>query len=93
MVECEISYCIFKPDWYGMEDFEKSKYISVTDWNKHYVMAEDIQEIDVKGRLILNLPANELQQEDVSEEDLSDLINAACYTAEIEAAGENWPLY
>lgn len=89
VVECAISYCINKPDWYAMEDFEKPQYISVTDWNRHYVLAEETREIDVKGRLILSLPVNELQQEDVYEEDLSDLINAAGYTVEIEEAGED----
>ena len=71
-----------------MKDFEKPQYISVTDWNKHYVLAEETREIDVKGQLILSLPANKLQQEDVSEEDLSDLINTAGYAVEIESAGE-----
>ena len=86
--ECEISYYINKPDWYAMKDFENPKHISVTDWTKHSFLAEETREIDVKGQLILSLPANKLQQEDVSEEDLSDLINTAGYTVEIESAGE-----
>ena len=89
VVECAISYCIYKPDWYAIKDLENPPHISATDWNKHYVLAEETREIDVKGRLILSLAANELQQEDVSEEDLSDLINAAGYRVEIEAAGED----
>ena len=87
VAECAISYFIYKPDWYGM-DYEESKHISTTDWNKHYVLAEDYREIDVRGGLILDLPTNELQQDDLSKEDLSDLICNADYTVEVEDAGE-----
>lgn len=44
-----------------------------------------------KGRLILDLPTNELQQDDLSEKDLSDLIYNADYTVEIEDAGGHDP--
>ena len=85
LVECIIGYFIDKSDWYIMNE-EKSKGISVTDWNKHYFAAEETRDLDVEGRVILELPTDELQQEDLSEKDISALVNGADCRVEIEEA-------
>ena len=85
VVECELNYYIFKADWCVMDDVAISR-ISVSDWNKHYFLAEETRDVDVEGRLIVQLRLDELQRDDLTDDDLSTLINDANCTVEVEDA-------
>ena len=85
VVECEINYYIFKPDWCVMDDVAIQR-ISVSDWNKHYFSAEETRDVDIEGRLILQLPTDELRRDDLTDDDLSALISDANCTMEVEDA-------
>ena len=83
IVECEVYYFIFKGDWYSMGD-EASEAIGVSDWNEHYFEAEETRDLGVEGRLVLELPVEELRRDDLSDEDFRVLINDSDSVVEIE---------
>ena len=85
VVECELNYYIFKADWCVMDDVAISR-ISVSDWNKHYFLAEETRDVDVEGRLILQLPIDELRRDGLTDDDLSALVNDANCAVEVEDA-------
>ena len=85
VVECGLNYYVFKADWCVMDDVDIHR-ISVSDWNKHYFLAEETRDVDVGCRLIMQLPIGELQRDDLTDEDLSALINDANCTVEVEDA-------
>ena len=48
VVECELSYYIYKADYYTIND-DKYKRISIHDWNDHYFSAEETYQLNVEG--------------------------------------------
>ncbi len=84
-IECELSYFIFKVDYYGIPD-ERAENISVSDWSDHYFAASETYDLNVEGRLIIEFPLDELQRDNLEDEDLSALINDSDASVEIEEA-------
>lgn len=83
IVECQVYYFIYKGDWYSMSD-EAAEDIGISDLNEHYFEAEDTRDLSVDGRLVLGMPVEELQRDDLSDEDLTVLITDCDTTVEIE---------
>ncbi|MFA7255713.1 MAG: PIN domain-containing protein [Candidatus Omnitrophota bacterium] len=55
-------YYIFKSDYYCMDE-EKTKHISITDWNDHYFAAEEDFFVHVSGFLTFEIDIKKLRDE------------------------------
>jgi hypothetical protein len=81
-VECMLSYAIFKADYVTMSE-QKTKHISIGELNDHYFDAEEDYTVDVSGILSLTLDIERLQDDDLTDNDIDDLINDADDEVEI----------
>ena len=83
--QCEINYEISKSDWYLM-NHEVDRRIDLSDWKRDYLSVEEVCDLEVEGLLILQIPTEELQKNDLPDEHLSVLINNATCTVEVDDA-------
>jgi len=67
-VECLLTYCIFKSDYYALDD-EKAENISIDDWNDHYYEAEEYYLLKVEGLVSVNI----LEDEDIAIDSLTNI--------------------
>jgi hypothetical protein len=81
-VECTLNYAIFIADYYTLSDDEQTR-ISISERNEHYFDAEEEYVVEAKGTLSIKLDAEQLEQEDLADEDLTDVISDADYAIEI----------
>jgi len=68
-VECELSYYIFKANYYTIDD-EKVAKISISDWNKHYFRAEEFYPLNVEGLISVKCDSKLLELSLISNEHL-----------------------
>ena len=90
-VECTLNYAIFKSDYYMLDD-DKSEGISIDERNDHYYDADEDYTVNVTGRVLISFNSQDLETEDdLSDEDLIDVIEASSLDVEvssIEIAGD-----
>jgi hypothetical protein len=79
-VECELNYAIYKADYYSLTDIED---ISIDERNDHYFDANQNYNISIEGLIAFTIDPTELEMEDLSDEDLEDLINDADTSTDI----------
>jgi hypothetical protein len=84
-IDCTLNYAIFIADYYTLSD-ERRKPISIDERNEHYFDAEEDYTVDVRGTLLITLDSSPLEEEDLRDEDLSDLIDHADYGVEVVEA-------
>lgn len=89
-VECELNFTIYKGDYYTISDEET---ISVSDWSDHYFNATKSYTISIEGHLTLTIDTTDLEDEDISDDELQDVITGADTTAEITAFSVYIPEY
>ena len=75
-VECELSYYIFKADYYTIDD-EKVAKISISDWNEHYFRAEESYPLNVEGLISLKCDSRLLELSLISNEHLLAFLEKA----------------
>ena len=68
-VECELSYYIFKADYYTIDD-EKIDKVSISDWNEHYFRAEESYPLNVEGLISVKCDSRLLELSFISNEHL-----------------------
>ena len=68
-VECELSYYIFKADYYTIDD-EKIDKVSISDWNEHYFRAEESYPLNVEGLISVKCDSRLLELSLISNEHL-----------------------
>ncbi len=78
-VECLLNYRIYKSDYYALSE---EKHVSVDEWNNHYFDAEEYYQIIVQGELAIIIDLDHLKQDDLSDQDLEDIIKSADMTIE-----------
>ena len=83
LVECQINYAIFISDYYSLSD-EESARISISDLNDHYYDAEETFTVQVTGTLSLTLNEDDLEDEDMEEDALTDAIKHAHHSLEVD---------
>ncbi len=84
LVECSLNYAIFKSDYHVLDD-SKADRISIGERNDHYYDADEDYTLRVEGTLSLKLDGDKLEQEDLTDEDLEDLIAEAEYDVDMKA--------
>src|SRR5271163_391520 len=83
LVECQINYAIFISDYYSLSD-EESARISISDLNDHYYDAEETFTVQVTGTLSLTLNEDDLEDQDMEEDALTDAIKHAHHSLEVD---------
>ena len=81
-VECGLHYAIYKGDYYTMPD-EDAEDITIEELNDHYFGAKQNYTIEVKGDVSVPLDLRDLEDQNVSDDDLSDFIHDADHSVEI----------
>ena len=71
--KCLLNYAIFKADLY-VQDYKKANKISVSDLNDHYFDAEEYYDLLVKGVVAIDLGSEDIELEDLSEEQLNEMV-------------------
>jgi hypothetical protein len=81
-VESTLSYAIYKGEYYVMTE-ERTERISTDECNEHYFDAEEDYTIEVTGALTITLNREQLERDDLTDDEIADLINDADYNVEI----------
>src|SRR5262249_20887688 len=79
-VECELNYAIYKADYYSLTDIED---ISIDERNDHYFDANQNYNISIEGLTAFTTDQTKREKEDLSNEDLEDLMNDADTSTDI----------
>lgn len=74
--ECLLDYAIFKADFYALPE-DKADSIGTTDLNNHYYSAQENYQIRVRGLLSIEVDAEILKGSDLTEDDLSGILEDA----------------
>lgn len=92
LVECLVNYAIFKSDFYILPD-DKAEQISVDELNDHYYDAVEDYTLSVMGFVAVDIGPVVLESEDVSDEQLLELVEemeiSLDSVEEIEVPSEN----
>lgn len=57
---CDVSFFIFKGDYYGMEDFSQI-FVVDSEWNEHYVLAQTIMELAISVEVIYDIDKKQIK--------------------------------
>jgi hypothetical protein len=83
IIECTLNYAIFKSDFYCLDE-DKAAKISTDERNDHYFDADEDYSIKVTGTLQIKLDANQLRNDEVTDEEILELIEDAEYNLEVD---------
>jgi len=72
-VECELSYLIYKPDFYTLDD-EKINGISTSEWDDHYFDARENYNLNVEGIISVNIDSDLLESSLLSDRELLEFL-------------------
>ncbi len=81
-VDCNLHYAIFKSDYYCLDE-DNMERIGISDLNRHYYDAEENCTINIKGYITILIDPDELQEGNLSGEELQMLIKTADTSTEI----------
>lgn len=81
-VDCELSYAIFKSDYYCLDE-EEMEGTSISDLNRHYYEASKTFTIRIAGHIALMIDPADLEEVDLTDEDLQATIKNADTDTEI----------
>ena len=74
-INCEINFSIFKSDYMIMNDKE-SEGIFISELNEHFFEADKEFTLNISGNLSLETSTNALEQEDPSEQNLTETVES-----------------
>jgi hypothetical protein len=77
----EASYLISKADYAVLND-QRSRSVSISDWNKHYFMAEEILTATIRAMVSVELPDIDLASQLLTKASLSTELDSAFYFIE-----------
>jgi rRNA-processing protein FCF1 len=81
--ECLLNYAINQSDYYTMNEGESAK-VSISELNDHYFDAEQDFPIRVKGKLSVEIKVEQLENPEVSDDDLETAIVEGEHKVEVE---------
>ena len=81
-VECSLNYAIFKADYYALPE-DKMDRISIGERNEHYFDADEDYTIEIKGVLSIKFEGRRLEDDNLTDEDVEDIILQAEYDVEV----------
>lgn len=79
-VDCELNYAIYKGDYYSLDDTEG---IFISERNRHYYDADQEYTISIQGYLTVMIDPTDLEKDNMSNEELQELIRTADTSTEI----------
>jgi len=89
-VECELNYAIYKGDYYSLPDTED---INIGERNEHYFDADQDYTINIEGYITVMIDPSELESDELSDQDLRDLINDADTSTELTSVDVSVPYW
>ena len=79
-MDCELNYAIYKGDYYSLDDTEG---IFISERNRHYYDADQEYTISIQGYLTVMIDPTDLEKDNMSNEELQELIRTADTSTEI----------
>jgi hypothetical protein len=76
-VDCQITYFIYKADYYAMDDDENSISIVDDDWNDHYFHAEQYYLLNVEGIVSVHPTFENINHPNISEDEAYEILENA----------------
>jgi hypothetical protein len=70
-VDCELNFRIYRGDYYAMGDDDD---ISVSEWSDHYLDANKTYTLNIEGYVNLAIDTELLKRDDLTDDDLRDII-------------------
>lgn len=83
ITECTLNYAIYKSDYYVLDEDEQAK-ISISERNDHYFDADQDFPIKATGTLQIKIDTNKLRNEEITDEELLELLDDAEYTVTVD---------
>jgi hypothetical protein len=73
-VDCELNFRIYRGDYYAMGDDDD---ISVSEWSDHYLDANKTYTLSIEGYVNLTIDTELLKEDELTDDDLSDIIRGS----------------
>ncbi len=73
-VDCELNFRIYRGDYYAMGDDDD---ISVSEWSDHYLDANKTYTLSIEGYVNLTIDIELLKEDDLTDDDLRDIIRGS----------------
>jgi hypothetical protein len=88
-VDCELNFRIHRGDYYALGDDD----ISVSDWSEHYLDANKTYALSIEGYVNLTIDTELLKDDDLTDDDLRDIISASDSSVDITSRKLDIPEY
>jgi rRNA-processing protein FCF1 len=73
-LEAQLSYFIYKANYWALDDDGKGNHMSIGDWNDHYYSVDEAYALAIEGRISITLNSEALERSGLSDEDLIEVI-------------------
>ena len=89
-VECELNYTIYKGDYYTLSEPEE---VNIEEWSDHYFDAHQTFTISIAGHLNLMIDPAALEDENLTDDELEDIITEADHSTDVNERTVHVPEY